>query len=147
MLRTGFLLACAVNRVTLVGVVRDVQSGFVSETPCLQFTLVTQDFDIPQSRVANSSEESLPIARRTSGCTKQQFAVRCTSANEEEINKLRLRLEEGTLIKCVGQLRINMQIDSGRRRSFPYVSVPLTDNTKGVLVLSAKRSRSVIEGY
>ncbi|CUE63276.1 Hypothetical protein, putative [Bodo saltans] len=119
-----------------------MQSGVFGDTPCLQFTLVTQDVDpVTNDSPAASAESSMPLARRSTGSSKQQFCVRCTSSDEEAVNKLRLRIEEGSVIKCIGQLHLNSQLDGGKRRLFPYVAIPLADATKGMLVLPPKRAR------
>jgi hypothetical protein len=142
MFRTRTVLAKTINRVTLVGVVRDMQSGALNDTSCLQFTLVTQDIDTSATvPPAGPSDSVVPLARRSTGCAKQQFCVRCTSPDEEVVNRLRLRLEEGSMVKCIGQLRLNSQVDGGKRRHFPYISISLADTTKGLLVLPPKRTR------
>jgi hypothetical protein len=124
MFRAGLfrrLLAPAVpplNSVHLVGVVHDIQQGFVQEDPVTQFqltcTLTARD---------DSAEPALQAASG-SGIEKEHITVRCFGSSLAQ--DVRAAINDGCVVAVNGQLRTNPQPDptaSNRVFYFPFVQV------------------------
>ena len=104
------LAAKTINNVTLVGVVHDIQSGFVYEEPVTQFTLTTTSLD-----TTNPAQECL--------VEKDHHTVRCFG--EQFANEIKGKLKEGNVVCVNGRLRLNPQLEPscGKHFYFPFVHV------------------------
>lgn len=100
----------SVNCVTLVGVVHDIQSGFVFEDAVTQFTLTTT---------------SLDTTNQTQDCVveKDHHTVRCFG--DVFSQEVRTKLSEGTVVCVNGRLRLNPQMEPSCSKYyyFPYIQV------------------------
>jgi single-stranded DNA-binding protein len=100
----------SINSVTLVGVVHDIQSGFVYEDAVTQFTLTTTSID-----TTNTSQECV--------VEKDHHTIRCYGDlfSAETKNKIK----EGNVVCVNGRLRLNPQLEGGSNKYyyFPFVHV------------------------
>ncbi|CUG94356.1 Hypothetical protein, putative [Bodo saltans] len=99
-----------INSVTLVGVVHDIQSGFVFEDAVTQFTLTTTSVD-----TTSSSQECV--------VEKDHHTIRCYG--DVFSAEIKNKIKEGNVICVNGRLRLNPQLESGTNKYyyFPFVHV------------------------
>jgi hypothetical protein len=99
-----------VNNVTLVGVVHDIQNGFVFENAVTQFTLTTTSLD-----TTSAAQECL--------VEKDHHTIRCFG--EAFSAEVKGKIKEGNVICINGKLRLNPQLESSCNKYFyfPYVHV------------------------
>jgi hypothetical protein len=112
--RTAALRMKSVNSLTLVGIVHDVQTGYVYEDPVTQFTLTTTAVDAT-GRAASSDGNTV--------VEKDHHTVRCFGdAYSQEVRGL---LREGQIVCVSGRLRLNPQLEPSCNKHFyfPYVHV------------------------
>src|SRR4051794_8941332 len=88
--------AKSVNQVTLVGVVHDIQTGFVYEDPVTQFCVTTTSID-----TTNPLQECV--------VEKDHHTVRCFG--EAFAQDVKTRLKEGNVVCIAGRLRLNPQLE------------------------------------
>ncbi|AIO02210.1 MP18 RNA editing complex protein, putative [Leishmania panamensis] len=102
--------APSINCVTLVGVVHDIQTGYVFEDAVTQFTLTTTSLD-----TANQGEECV--------VEKDHHTVRCFG--DVFSREVRSKLNEGNVVCVNGRLRLNPQVEPSCNRYyyFPYIQV------------------------
>eukprot|EP00758_Cryptobia_borreli_P013990 Tbor_TRINITY_DN5884_c5_g8::TRINITY_DN5884_c5_g8_i1::g.7180::m.7180 len=107
---TPSLLAKSINNVTLVGVVHDIQSGYVYEDPVTQFTLTTTSID-----TANTPNECY--------VEKDHHTVRCFG--DMFSSDIKARIKEGNVVCVNGRLRMNPQLEPSCNKHFyfPFVHV------------------------
>lgn len=100
----------AINSVTLVGVVHDIQSGFVYEDAVTQFTLTTTSID-----TTSSSQECV--------VEKDHHTIRCYG--DAFSTEVKGKIKEGNVVCVNGRLRLNPQLESGTNKYyyFPFVHV------------------------
>ena len=115
--RRLFVRACpflhavkSVNSVTLVGVVHDIQTGFVYEDAVTQFMLTTTSID-----TSNPAQEAV--------VEKDHHTVRCFG--EQFSQEVKGKLKEGNVVCVNGRLRLNPQLEPACNKHFyfPYVHV------------------------
>lgn len=119
-------LARSVNSVTLVGVVHDIQSGFVYEDAVTQFTLTTTSID-----TASAAQECV--------VEKDHHTVRCFG--DQFAHDVRGRIKEGNVLCVAGRLRLNPQLEPGCNKHFyfPYVHVDAANG--GISVVHGDRRK------
>jgi hypothetical protein len=100
----------SVNNVTLVGVVHDVQHGFVFEDRVTQFVLTTTSID-----TTNPAQECV--------VEKDHHTIRCYG--DEFAEEVRGRVKDGNVLCVSGRLRLNPQLEPscGKHFYFPYLHV------------------------
>jgi hypothetical protein len=100
----------SVNSLTLVGVVHDIQTGYVFEDPVTQFTLTTTSID-----TTSPLQECV--------VEKDHHTIRCYG--EEFSAEIKSRLQEGNVVCVSGRLRLNPQLEASCNKHFyfPYVHV------------------------
>ncbi|KAG5488467.1 hypothetical protein JIQ42_00074 [Leishmania sp. Namibia] len=102
--------APSINCVTLVGVVHDIQTGYVFEDAVTQFTLTTT---------------SLDTAKQANECVveKDHHTVRCYG--DVFSREVRAKLSEGNVVCVNGRLRLNPQMEPSCNKYyyFPYIQV------------------------
>lgn len=116
----------SVNNVTLVGVVHDIQNGYVYEDRVTQFVVTTTSID-----TTNPAQECV--------VEKDHHTVRCYGdAFAEEV---RGRIKEGCVVCVSGRLRLNPQLEPtcGRHFYFPFLHV--TPPHGGVALVHGDRRR------
>ncbi|KAG5489947.1 hypothetical protein JKF63_00065 [Porcisia hertigi] len=115
--RSAGLTACrpgqrapSINCVTLVGVVHDIQTGYVFEDAVTQFTLTTTSLD-----TANQAQECV--------VEKDHHTVRCFG--DVFSREVRSKLSEGSVVCVNGRLRLNPQMEPSCNKYyyFPYIQV------------------------
>jgi hypothetical protein len=114
------------NTASIAGVVHDVQLGYLpsSDDACMQFSLTHNILDQEAAGATNVSGGG-SLARQTPNvCVKQQVVVR-VCGSMQAVQDLRLGVVDGAVVKVVGQLRINPQIDGGKKQPFPYIMCTL----------------------
>lgn len=131
--RLGFLATAlfrqikSVNNVTLVGVVHDIQTGYVYEDPVTQFTLTTTALD---------------TAGGEDGCVveKDHHTVRCFG--EVFAGEVKAKIKEGAVLCVNGKLRMNPQLEPqcGKHFYFPFIHVQ--PPTGQVTVISSDRRKA-----
>lgn len=134
------------NRVSVAGAARDIQFGYSNDEPCLQFQIVTSCVDNQPSLGEPVATE--PLVRRSENAVKQQFTVRYALPPETDPTFVEQRnsVTEGALVRCVGKLKHNIQVDHGKKTSFPFISIRRNDGVVEQLRVSpvklkAKNSR------
>ena len=129
-----------VNHVHLVGVVHDIQTGFVASEPVTQFSVTTVI-----GNVNDVAPEKHPLPPKSTASlagmakAKESFTIRCFGA--EVANEARAAVSDGCVAEVQGQLILNPNLDSasGKYQYFPYVSVR---HEKGqVRMLHGKKGR------
>ena len=102
--------AKSVNNVTLVGVVHDLQSGFVYEDPVTQFVVTTTSLD-----TTNPLQECV--------VEKDHHTIRCFG--EAFSTDIKDRIREGNVVCVTGRLRLNPQLEPSCNKYFyfPYLHV------------------------
>ena len=100
----------SVNSVTLVGVVHDVQTGYVFEDPVTQFCVTTTSID-----TTNPVQECV--------VEKDHHTIRCFG--EAFSQDVKNRIKEGNVVCVSGRLRLNPQLEPSCNKHFyfPYVHV------------------------
>lgn len=157
-----------INRALLVGVVHDVQFGYLSESPCVQFQVSTSNLD--PSVICNRRDGSDVVvegsyldqrsledtmarnwARMKDFTFRETYPVRCVGP-EEELQRLKQQLSEGFVVEVVGALKMNKvaagtdapQGERGSSRCYPYVKVDVTKGSK-VTVLHGSARRALLD--
>ena len=99
-----------VNSVTLVGVVHDIQTGYVYEDAVTQFTLTTTSLD-----TSSPGQECV--------VEKDHHAVRCFG--EQFSAEIKDRIREGNVLCVNGRLRLNSQLEPSCNKYyyFPFIHV------------------------
>eukprot|EP00658_Telonema_sp_P-2_P032463 TRINITY_DN24036_c0_g1_i3.p1 TRINITY_DN24036_c0_g1~~TRINITY_DN24036_c0_g1_i3.p1 ORF type:complete len:164 (+),score=29.32 TRINITY_DN24036_c0_g1_i3:58-549(+) len=107
---SGLRLAKSLNNVTLVGVVHDIQTGFVYEDAVTQFTLTTTSLDTTTSSGECAVE-------------KDHHTIRCFG--DTYSSDIKAKLKEGNVICVNGRLRMNPQLEPSCNKHFyfPFVHV------------------------
>ncbi|GET93138.1 mp18 RNA editing complex protein, putative [Leishmania tarentolae] len=102
--------APSINCVTLVGVVHDIQTGYVFEDAVTQFTLTTTSLD-----TANQAQDCV--------VEKDHHTVRCYG--DVFSREVRAKLNEGSVVCVNGRLRLNPQMEPSCNKYyyFPYIQV------------------------
>jgi hypothetical protein len=100
----------SINNVTLVGVVHDIQLGYVYETRVCQFVITTTSID-----TTNPAQDCV--------VEKDHHTIRCFGESFAE--EMHSRLKEGAVVCTSGRLRLNPQLEQscGKHFYFPYVHV------------------------
>ena len=104
------LAAKSINNVTLVGVVHDIQTGFVFEDPVTQFTLTTTSID-----TTNPAHECV--------VEKDHHTVRCFG--DLFSADVKSRIKEGNVVCINGRMRLNPQLEPSCNKHFyfPFIHV------------------------
>eukprot|EP00744_Colponema_vietnamica_P019869 GILI01028153.1.p1 GENE.GILI01028153.1~~GILI01028153.1.p1 ORF type:complete len:164 (-),score=28.00 GILI01028153.1:130-621(-) len=104
------LAAKTINNVTLVGVVHDIQTGFVYEDPVTQFTLTTTSID-----TTNPSHECV--------VEKDHHTIRCFG--DLFSADVKSRIKEGNVVCVNGRMRLNPQLEPSCNKHFyfPFIHV------------------------
>lgn len=104
-------LAKSINNVTLVGVVHDIQSGYVFEDAVTQFTLTTTSIDTS--------------GMATSECVveKDHHTIRCFG--DTFSSEIKSKVKEGNVVCVNGRLRLNPQLEQSCNKHyyFPFIHV------------------------
>ena len=115
------------NVATMVGVVHDVQFGFLpNDDPCVQFALTHNvlDLDVAAERRAAAEDQASPsssLARSSpSFCAKQQITVRVVGS-VPAVHEVKASVTDGTVVKVIGQFKANSQMEGGKKQPFPYL--------------------------
>lgn len=100
----------SINNVTLVGVVHDIQVGFVFDDAVTQFTLTTTSLD-----TTNPTQECV--------IEKDHHTIRCYG--DAFSSEVKNKLKDGNIVCVNGRLRLNPQLESGSNKHFyfPFVHV------------------------
>ena len=100
----------SINCVTLIGVVHDIQTGYVFEDAVTQFTLTTTSLD-----TTNPTQECV--------VEKDHHTVRCFG--DVFSQEVRAKLNEGNVVCVNGRLRLNPQLEPSCNKYyyFPYIQV------------------------
>lgn len=106
----GLRLAKSLNNVTLVGVVHDIQTGFVYEDAVTQFTLTTTSLDTTTAAGECAVE-------------KDHHTIRCFG--DTYSSDIKAKLKEGNVVCVNGRLRMNPQLEPSCNKHFyfPFVHV------------------------
>jgi hypothetical protein len=120
------LAAKSVNSVTLVGVVHDIQTGYVFEDPVTQFTLTTTSID-----TTNPVQECV--------VEKDHHTVRCFG--EEFAGDIKGRLKDGNVVCVNGRLRLNPQLEPACNKHFYFPFVHVTPPHGNVAVVHGDRRK------
>jgi hypothetical protein len=116
----------SINSVSLVGVVHDIQTGYVFEDPVTQFTLTTTSID-----TTNPLQECV--------VEKDHHTVRCFG--EEFSADVRSRIAEGNVVCVNGRLRLNPQLEPSCNKHFYFPFVHVTPPNGNVAVVHGDRRR------
>lgn len=105
------LASKSVNNVTLVGVVHDIQSGYVFEDAVTQFTLTTTSIDTTSSAAQECVVE------------KDHHTVRCYG--DVFAAEVKSKIKEGNVVCVNGRLRLNPQMEPGTNKHyyFPFLHI------------------------
>ncbi|KAH9581995.1 Primosome PriB/single-strand DNA-binding [Trypanosoma melophagium] len=100
----------SVNSVTLVGVVHDIQSGFVYEDAVTQFTLTTTSIDTTHP----TQEVVVEKDHHTIRCFGELFSA-----------EVKQKIKEGNVVCVNGRLRLSPQLEPSCNKHFyfPYIQV------------------------
>nr|4DNI_A Chain A, Fusion protein of RNA-editing complex proteins MP42 and MP18 [Trypanosoma brucei brucei TREU927] len=100
----------SVNSVTLVGVVHDIQSGFVYEDAVTQFTLTTTSIDTTHP----TQEVVVEKDHHTIRCFGELFSA-----------EVKQKVKEGNVVCVNGRLRLSPQLEPSCNKHFyfPYIQV------------------------
>lgn len=180
------------NRLTLVGVAREPQLGYVSDEACFQFTLCFQNIipqqpgSAPVTEAPLKSSSSAVLSSPPLPTVKDQILVRCyqrsSSSSPAEaatsvvkspsiskgatavgstfssttssstaaaplqlfpptLSELKSLLSDGTVVRVLGQLKVNTQIENGKPQPHPFVLVHCGEGlSDSVELLNARRS-------
>lgn len=182
------------NRLTLVGVAREPQLGYVSDEACFQFTLCFQNIvpqqpggaPVTEAPLKSSSSSSAVLGSPPLPAVKDQILVRCyqrssssspaeaaTSAVKSPsilkgatavgstsssttssttaaaplqlfpptLSELKSLLSDGTVVRVLGQLKVNTQMENGKPQPHPFVLVHCGEGlSDSVELLNARRS-------
>lgn len=101
----------SINSVTLVGVVHDIQSGYVFEDAVTQFTLTTTSLDTNTPGAGDCVVE------------KDHHTIRCIG--DVFSQEMKQKLADGSVVCVNGRLRLNPQLEPSCNKYyyFPYVQV------------------------
>ena len=116
----------SINSVSLVGVVHDIQTGFVFEDPVTQFTLTTTSID-----TTNPLQECV--------VEKDHHTIRCFG--EDFSADVRSRLQEGNVVCVSGRLRLNPQLEPSCNKHFYFPFVHVAPPHGNVAVVHGDRRR------
>ncbi|EAN77930.1 KREPA6 [Trypanosoma equiperdum] len=111
LLQQTFMRCCkSVNSVTLVGVVHDIQSGFVYEDAVTQFTLTTTSIDTTHP----TQEVVVEKDHHTIRCFGELFSA-----------EVKQKVKEGNVVCVNGRLRLSPQLEPSCNKHFyfPYIQV------------------------
>ncbi|CAD2214152.1 MP18 RNA editing complex protein [Angomonas deanei] len=108
----------SLNNVSLVGVIHDIQQGYVFEDAVCQFTLTTTNLEngVVDSGNADSALTECVVE-------KDHHTIRCFG--DVFSNEMKHKLKEGDVVCVSGRLRLNPQLDSAKNKYyyFPFVHV------------------------
>lgn len=126
--RSGTLLAPkSINNVTLVGVVHDIQSGYVFEDAVTQFTLTTTSID-----TTNDNHDAV--------VEKDHHTVRCFG--DVFSGEIKSKLQEGNVVCVNGRIRLNPQLEAGTNKHFYFPFVHVQPPHGNVAVIHADRRKA-----
>lgn len=130
----------SLNRISLVGVAREVQAGFIGDEACLQFMLVVHNLqDSPPQQTTPSSKPIVGVAAPFhSIASKQQFVVRCLTNSSGDATDWKSVVQDGCVVRVTGQFKHNYQTDQGRRHAFPFVLITSASGSIVPLLLHNK---------
>lgn len=100
----------SINSVTLVGVVHDIQNGFVYEDPVTQFVLTT-------TSICTTSASNDCIVE------KDHHTIRCFG--EAFSTEVKNKIKEGNVVSVSGRMRLNPQLETSCNKHFyfPFIHV------------------------
>ena len=116
----------SINSITLVGVVHDIQTGYVYEDPVTQFVLTTTSID-----TTNPLQECV--------VEKDHHTVRCFG--DEYSADVKSRLKEGAVVCVSGRLRLNPQLESSCNKHFYFPYVHVSPPNGSIAVVHGDRRR------
>ncbi|KAH9599902.1 hypothetical protein LSM04_001758 [Trypanosoma melophagium] len=125
------LLIRPLNRVTLVGALHDVHTGFLGQSSVFQFTLTCTllDLNTPGTTTTTKSSQQLSTVGTGTGTStgggqlvKEQYTVRCLG-NEAYTDALTNLLDDGCIVQVIGRLKTSEVMDGSKRQMFPCVFV------------------------
>lgn len=117
----------SVNSVSLVGVVHDIQNGFVYEDAVTQFTLTTTSID-----TTNPLQECV--------VEKDHHTIRCFG--DEFSADVRSRIKEGCVACVSGRLRMNPQLEPSCNKHFYFPYIHVTPPHGQVAVVQGDRRKA-----
>jgi hypothetical protein len=124
---TRSCLAKSINNVTLVGVVHDIQSGYVFEDAVTQFTLTTTSID---SSLGSASECAIEKDHHTIRCFGDSFSA-----------DIKNRVKEGNIVCVNGRLRMNPQLEQSCNKHFYFPFVHVQPPNGNVAVIHSDRRK------
>lgn len=116
-----------VNSVTLVGVVHDIQGGYVYEDSVTQFTLTTTSID-----TTNPQQECV--------VEKDHHTVRCFG--DMFSAEVKAKLKEGNVVCVNGRLRLNPQSEPTCNKHFYFPFIHVQPPFGQVAVIHADRRKA-----
>ncbi|ORC86628.1 RNA-editing complex protein [Trypanosoma theileri] len=147
------LLIRPLNRVTLVGALHDVHTGFLGQTSVFQFTLTCTFLDLKTSDSITTSNSTtttkssqllstLGTGTSTGGeqIVKEQYTVRCLG-DEAYTDALKNVLDDGSIVQVIGRLKTSEVMDGSKRQMFPCVLVEQGRWSSVSLLYSIRKQR------
>jgi hypothetical protein len=122
-------LAKSINNVTLVGVVHDIQSGYVYEDAVTQFTLTTTSIDTSQG--GSGSECVIEKDHHTIRCFGDSFSA-----------DVKNRIKEGNVVCVNGRLRMNPQLEQSCNKHFYFPFVHVQPPNGNIAVIHGDRRKA-----
>ncbi|ESL05704.1 hypothetical protein TRSC58_04181 [Trypanosoma rangeli SC58] len=113
------LLPRPLNRVTLVGALHDVHTGFLDQTSVYQFTLTCSLLE-PQNKVGRAAAKN--TVAPAPQLVKEHYTVRCLG-DEAYTEALKSTLEEGSVVRVIGRLKTFEVAEGGKKQLFPTILV------------------------
>ena len=122
----------SVNSISLVGVVHQIDAGYVGSDLTLQFMLVCNYLPIanetPVIHPLSNSENNNNNNRSATPVEREYFTIRATGYLDE----LKAQLHEGAVVSVQGQFKMNVQpepLADHKPMPFPYVAVKLSSSS------------------
>ncbi|KEG08821.1 RNA-editing complex protein [Trypanosoma grayi] len=138
------------NRVTLLGALHDVQTGFLDQSSVFQFVLTCSFLDLQAATDAKkpaavnpSVSVALGVAageQQKQQAAKEQYTVRCLG-DEAYTDALRGALEEGCIVQVVGRLKTIETMDGSKKQLFPFIIVEQGRWSNVSLIHSPRKQR------
>jgi hypothetical protein len=113
--------------VTLVGVVHDIQTGYVYEDAVTQFTLTTTSID---TSLGGASECVIEKDHHTIRCFGDSFSA-----------DIKNRIKEGNVVAVNGRLRMNPQLEQSCNKHFYFPFVHVQPPNGNVAVIHSDRRK------